>query len=162
METSRSPLQLFRRAYELGCELWSDYDSPFSRHDFTQPQLFACLALRELLGLSYRKIQAFLIDVPAWVAEGGMARAPDHNTLGRAFDALLKRREMNRALDLMAEDAEQELADALKNKPLTIDSTCYEPHHRSRHYERVCRKMGLPSGKKYAEKSGKYAAAVNA
>jgi hypothetical protein len=161
METSRSPLELFRRAYELGRELWSDYDSPFSRHDFTLPQLFACLALRQSLCLSYRKIEAFLIDVPAWLAEIGMARAPDHNTLWRAFGSLLKRREMNHSLDLMAEDEEQELSDALKKKPLTIDSTCYEPHHRSRHYDRVCRKMGLPSGK-YAEKPGKYGASVNA
>jgi hypothetical protein len=65
METSRSPLELFRRAYELGRELWPDYDGAFSRHDFTQPQLFACLALRQSPCLSYRKIEAFLIEVPA-------------------------------------------------------------------------------------------------
>jgi IS5 family transposase len=149
METSRSPLELFRRAHELGCRVWEDYDSPFSRHDFTRPQLFACLALRELLRLSYRKIEAFLIDVPQWLAEIGMSCAPDHNTLWRAFGAL------------MATDAKEELSEGLKVKPLTIDSTCYEPHHRSRHYDRVCRKIGLQSGK-YAEKPGKYGAAVNA
>jgi hypothetical protein len=33
-----------------------------------------------------------------------------------------------------------------------MDSTHYEQHHRSRHYERRCRGMGLASGAKYAEK----------
>src|SRR3954467_10103584 len=102
METSRSPLELFRRAYELGCRVWCDYDSPFSRHDFTRPQLFACLAVRESLRLSYRKAEAFLADVPDWLAAIDLGRAPDHNTLWRAFGSLLKKRRVGRALDLMA------------------------------------------------------------
>ena len=162
METSRSPLELFRRAYALGCKLWSDYDSRFSRHDFTRPQLFACLALREWLHLSYRKTEVFLIDVPQWLTEIGMNGVPDHNTLWRSFGKLLKPRKMNRALDLMASEEEDRLSKGLKSKPLTIDSTCYEPHHRSRHYDRVCRKLALAGGGKYPEKPGKYGAAVNA
>jgi hypothetical protein len=162
METSRSPLELFRRAYELGRLVWSDHDSPFSRQNFTRPQLFACLALRESLRLSYRKIEAFLIDVPEWLAEIGMSCAPDHNTLWRAFGAMLKKRKVKKALDLMASDNQHELSAGLKNKPLSIDSTCYEPHHRSRHYDRVCRKIALQTGQKYAEKPGKYGATVNA
>jgi IS5 family transposase len=146
----------------LGCRVWEDYATPFSRHDFTRPQLFACLALRESLRLSYRKIEAFLTDVPDWLAEIGMASVPDHNTLWRAFGWLIKPRAVKRALDLMAADAKEELSEGLKTKPLTIDSTCYESHHRSRHYDRVCRKIGLQTGKKYAEKPGKYGAAVNA
>lgn len=142
--------------------MWSDHDSAFSRHDFTRPQLFACLALRESLRLSYRKAEAFLIDVPDWLAAVGMAHAPDHNTLWRAFGTLLKKREVKRALDLMAADAKERLSADLKVKPLTIDSTCYEPHHRSSHYDRVCRKIGLRTGKKYARKPGKYGPAVNA
>ena len=162
METSRSPLELFRRAFELGRRLWSDYDGPFSRRDFTRPQLFACLALRESLRLSYRKTEAFLLDVPGWLDEIGMSRAPDHNTLWRAFGALPKKRDVRRALDLMAAEEKQPLAADLKAKPLTMDSTCYEPHHRSRHYDRVCRKIGSRPGNKYAEKPGKYGPAVNA
>ena len=162
METSRSPLELFRRAFELGRRLWSDHDSPFSRHDFTRPQLFACLALRESLRLSYRKTEAFLIDVPDWLAEINMADTPDHNTLWRAFGTLLKKRGVKRALDLMAADDNEQLSTDLKIKPLTIDSTCYEPHHRSRHYDRVCRKIGLQPGNKYAKRPGKYGPVVNA
>ncbi len=76
METCRSPLEVLRRAYELGHRLWPDYDSRFSRHDFTRPQLFACLTLRELLHLSYRKTEAFLLDVPDWWIEIEMKGSP--------------------------------------------------------------------------------------
>ena len=150
------------RAYELGQRLWPDYDSCFSRHDFTRPQLFACLVLRESLRLSYRKTEVFLTDVPDWLAQIHMEAAPDHNTLWRAFGKMLKKRKINRALDLLAANAAAELPEELAAKPLTMDSTCYEERHRSRHYDRVCRKIDLKPGNKYAEKPGKYGKAVNA
>jgi len=162
MQSCQSSLELMRRAYELGQRLWPDYDSPFSRHDFTRPQLFACLAVRESLRLSYRKAQAFLADVPDWLASIGMKHAPDHNTLWRAFGSLLKPRATKRALDLMADQAGDALSADLRAKPLTIDSTCYEPRHRSRHYDRACRKMDLKTGQKDSQKPGKYGPAVNA
>jgi len=142
--------------------VWPDYDSPFSRHDFTRPQLFACLAVRESLRLSYRKAEAFLADVPEWLASIGMNHAPDHNALWRAFGSLLKTRAITRALDLMADDDAGALSAELRAKPLTIDSTCYEERHRSRHYDRVCRKMDLKTGQKYAKAPGKWGRSVNA
>ena len=151
-----------RRAYELGQRVWPDYASRFSRHDFTRPQLFACLVVRESLRLSYRKAEAFLDDVPDWLAEIGLDRPPDHNTLWRAFGSLLKKHRVGRALDLLAEDERATLArDLSATKPLTIDSTCYEPRHRSRHYDRVCRKMRLNEGQKYANRPKKTAKEVN-
>jgi len=155
-------LELLRRAFELGQRVWADYDSPFSRHDFTQPQLFACLAVRESLRLSYRKTEAFLADVPDWLASIGMTHAPDHNTLWRALGALLAPRAIKRALDLLADDAADVLPLELRVKPLTIDSTCYEERHRSRHYDRVCRKMDLRPGQKYSKPPGKWGRSVNA
>ena len=142
--------------------MWPEYGSRFSRHNFTRPQLFACLVVRESLGLSYRKAEAFLADVPDWLAEVGLARPPDHNTLWRAFGSLLKKRRVDRALDLLAADEREALRGGLAAKPLAIDSTCYEPRHRSRHYDRACRKMDLEPGQKYAKEPGKYGPAVNA
>jgi hypothetical protein len=158
MQTCRSPLELFHRAYELGCRVWSDFDSPFSRQDFTRPQLFACLVLRESLQLSYRRAEAFLADVPDWLASIGMTAVPDHNTLWRAFGTLLRAGEIGRALDWMADGQRS----GVSGKPLTIDSTCYEPRHRSRHYDRVCRKRSrqdLPDGQK---RPGSHGKSVNA
>jgi len=57
------------------------YGSKFSRKDFTQPQLFACLVLREHQKKSYRGIEALLIDSPDWLADIGLTKAPDHPAL---------------------------------------------------------------------------------
>ncbi|HLL91051.1 MAG TPA: transposase [Tepidisphaeraceae bacterium] len=157
MESCRSPLAVFRRAHELGSRPWpTPHASRFSRKTFTRAQLFACLALREYLGLSYRDAQAFLADVPAWLAAAGMARAPDHNTLWRAFGTLLRPGRTAWALDLLAGDRRGELNVALRVKPLSIDATYLEPRHRSRHYDRVCRTRGED-----ARRPGKWGRSVN-
>jgi hypothetical protein len=161
METNRSVLQLMLQAYDLGQRIWPDYRNEFCRQDFTQPQLFACLVVREGLKLSYRRAEAFLLDVPDWLAKINLFQVPDHNTLWRAFGALLKKHRVEQALDLLSSQA-ADLRKELSSKPLTIDSTCYEPRHRSRHYDRVCRKMHLKKGQKHAKPPGKWGKAVNA
>jgi len=160
MESNKSVLQLMLRAYELGQRIWPDYASSFSRHDFTQPQLFACLTVRESLKLSYRKAEAFLIDVPDWLARIDLTQAPDHNTLWRAFGSLLRKKRVEKALDLLAADAKG--LGGTRTKPLTIDSTCYEPHHRSKHYDRVCRRMQRERKKKTEKPPGKWGKSINA
>lgn len=138
-----------REAHRLASRVWPSYAHPCSRHDFTLPQLFACLVVREMLCLSYRRAEALLRDSPHWLADIGMARPPDHNTLWRAFGVLVESKEVGRMLDLLAGLFARERLLGLLAKPLTIDSTCYERRHRSRHYDRVCRKMRLPEGGKY-------------
>ena len=63
-----------REAYGLACQVFKDYSHKFSRHDFTLPQLFACLIVREMLKLSYRKTEALLRDSVAWLADIGMSQ----------------------------------------------------------------------------------------
>ncbi len=144
-----------REAHDLAQGVWPAYSSPWSRHDFTLPQLFACLVVREMLKLSYRKTEALLSDSPHWLACIGMTRGPDHNTLWRAFVVLINARRVNRMLDLFADlfKSARLLRKLSSLKPLTIDSTCYERRHRSRHYDRVCRKIMLPDGAKYGGKT---------
>src|SRR4051812_24148820 len=65
METSRSPWKVLRDVYEFALKTWPNlYSSPWSRDDFTLPQLFACLVVREQLCLSYRKAEMLLRDAP--------------------------------------------------------------------------------------------------
>jgi hypothetical protein len=53
METSDSPWKVRRDAYEFALKVWPNlYSSPWRRHDFMLPQLFACLLVREHLKLS--------------------------------------------------------------------------------------------------------------
>lgn len=156
METSQSPWKVLRQAYELGQRVWpSMYSHACSRHDFTLPQLFACLVVREMLKLSYRKTEQLLRDSPTWLEAICLPRAPDHNTLWRAFAHVCATRRVNRMFDLFAElfKAKQLLPALTTFNPLTLDSTCYEQRHRSRHYDRVCRKMKLKEGGKYVEKA---------
>lgn len=140
-------------AYDLARQTLPDHTSKFSRKDFTLPQLFACLVIREMLRLSYRKTETLLRDCMAWLADIGLTHVPDHNTLWRAFGVLCTLRHMNHMLDLQVQLFGERRQLKLRRKPLAIDSTCYEQRHRSRHYERRCRHMGLIPGGKFARKS---------
>jgi len=91
-----------RAAHELAQRLLPDYTSKFSRKDYTLPQLFACLVLREHQKKSYRGIEALLNDCPDWRDEIALNDTPDHNTLCHGFKHPVRRGLMNRMLDLMA------------------------------------------------------------
>ncbi len=123
-------------AYALGVEVLPKYFSPFSRHGFTKPQLFACLVLREHQKKSFRGLEALLIDSPQWLADIGLAKAPDHNTLSRAFNEFVNPDLANSMLDLMAKLARsRKLLRGDGLKPLTLDSSLFESRHVSRHFE---------------------------
>ncbi|HEV8379776.1 MAG TPA: transposase [Tepidisphaeraceae bacterium] len=117
-----------------GCKLRRYYNK-YSRHDFTLPQLFACLVVRELLRLSYRKLEQFLQDSAEWIADLGMSRMPDHNTLCRAAARLLQENSCKRLLDEQVKWAIDARMLRLCSRPLAIDSSMFESHHVSRHYE---------------------------
>jgi hypothetical protein len=137
MLTSKSPRKVLRLAYQLGEQVLSPYASRFSRKDFTRAQLFACLVLREHQRKSFRGIEALLIDSPAWLAEIGLDKAPDHNTLCRAFDSFMKPALARSMLDLMAKLSRQRrVLKRNRRKPAAMDSSLYESRHVSRHFER--------------------------
>src|SRR4051812_44450260 len=52
--TTKSPVTLAREALAVAQESLPAYSSKFSRHDYTQHQHFALLALREFLKTDYR------------------------------------------------------------------------------------------------------------
>jgi len=128
-------------AHELACLQLPEHSCRFSRHDFTLAQLFACLVMREFFDLSYRRTEALLADAPQWLEDIGLSKAPDHNTLWRAFDSLLATRRCSRMLDLLAELFAKARLLTPRKKPLAIDSTYFEQRHRSVYYDRRCRRM---------------------
>jgi len=158
MQTSQSPRTVMRVAYRLARQLLPEHSCKFSRHDFTLAQLFACLVVREFFGLSFRGTEALLADTPQWLADVGLSKAPDHNTLWRAFESLLVARRCTRMLDLLARLFAKAKLLTLRRRPLAIDSTCYEQHHRSAHYDHRCRRMGQEGDKH----PGKWGESVNA
>ncbi len=127
-----------RLAYVAAKDRLPKYSSRFSRRDFTLPQLFACLVVKQQLKLSYRKAEVFLSDCPEWCEQIGLRYAPDHNTLCRAAKLLLSKHRANNLLDLLVQWAAQAGLLRLSTHPMAVDSTTYESHHVSRHYERRC------------------------
>ncbi len=141
-----------RAAFHLATKSLPEYSCKFSRHDFTLPQLFACLVLKEHMKRSYRGVEALLEDCESWRRDIGLSRTPDHNTLCRAAKVLLQKFRVNRMLDVVAQWAAQARMLGLSTSPLALDSTVYESHHVSRHYERRCHQTRRRMRAKDAEK----------
>jgi hypothetical protein len=136
MLTCKSPRKVMRVAWFLARGVLPDYFSKFSRHDFTVPQLFACLIVKEQQRKPYRDIEALLRDAPHWCRDIGMSKVPDHNTLCRAFHALNLIRRTGKLLDRLT----QWFAVARQlGSVVALDSSLYDPRYRSRHYEQRCR-----------------------
>ena len=144
-----------RAAWHLASQSLPDHTSKFSRRDFTLPQLFACLAVKEQMKRSYRGAEALLRDCDHWLRDVGLRRAPDHNTLCRAAAFLLTKLRVGRLLDKLVQWAALAGILKLSTDPLAIDSTTYESRHVSRHYERRCRQTRKRSRAKEAEKGRK-------
>jgi hypothetical protein len=100
METCKSPRKVLNAAYGLAVACLKEHRSRYSRKDFTGPQLFACLVLREHQKKSYRGVVALLQDCPDWCADIGLKKVPDHNTLCRAHKNLVKPGVVEKMLDL--------------------------------------------------------------
>jgi hypothetical protein len=144
-----------RAAHCLASQSLPDYSNKFSRKDFTLPQLFACLVVKEQMKRSYRGAEALLRDCDNWLRDVGLRRAPDHNTLCRAAGFLLGRFRVGRLLDKLAQWAAIARMLGLSTDPLAIDSTTYESHHVSRHYERRCHQTRKRMRERGAEKGRK-------
>jgi hypothetical protein len=125
-----------RAAHLLATQCLPKHSHRFSRHDFTLPQLFACLVIREHQKKSYRGVEALLIDCPDWLADIGLSRAPDHNTLHRAFKLLARPRRLHSMLDQTALWAQQRKLIRGRVKPIALDSSLFESRHVSRHFEK--------------------------
>ena len=115
METCKSPRKVLNAAYALAAACLEEHGSKFSRKDFTRPQLFACLVLREHQKKSYRGVVALLKDCPDWCADIGLKKVPNHNTLCRAHKNLVKPGVVEKMLDVSVRAA-RKLERAAKKK----------------------------------------------
>jgi hypothetical protein len=89
---TKSPRRVAREALAVAQEALPAYTCPTSRKDFTQPQLFAILALKAFLKTDYRGVVAVLADFPELRADLGLARVPHYSTLCYAEKRLLQKR----------------------------------------------------------------------
>ncbi|HWB08671.1 MAG TPA: hypothetical protein VFE62_23735 [Gemmataceae bacterium] len=87
---SKSPQRVIKTAYLVGQLALPDYAHLFSPKKFTQPQLFACLALKEFLQLDYRKLAALLADCSDLRAAIELAVVPHFTTFQKAAQRPLR------------------------------------------------------------------------
>ena len=88
---TKSPRRVAREALRLARDALPAYSCPTSRHDFTQAQLFAVLALKTFLKTDYRGVAAFLEDFPELRGDLGLTKVPHYSTLCYAEQRLLQK-----------------------------------------------------------------------
>ena len=86
---TKSAVALAREALVVGRRALPKYSHARSRHDFTQPQLFALLTLRQMLRLDYRGLVALLAEWAELRRALGLRKVPHYSTLCYAAHRLL-------------------------------------------------------------------------
>ena len=86
---TKSPLAVARTALDAARGALPAYSSRYSRHDFTQHQHFALLALRQFLKVDYRGLEQMLRGWAELREALGLAQVPDHSTMQKAAERLL-------------------------------------------------------------------------
>src|SRR5512135_3469809 len=89
MTTSKSPRRVLQVAYEAACRALPPHRHKFSPKKFTQPQLLACLVLKEFARLDYRGLAAHLADHPDLCRQIGLKAVPHYTTFQKAAQRLL-------------------------------------------------------------------------
>lgn len=143
MKTSKSPQAVLNTAYQVGQAQLSKYSCSSSRHDYTQPQLFACLVLKEFLRLDYRKLAALLKDTPELAQTIELHSIPHFTTFQKAAGRLLKSKQADRLLTETVKHAVRRQVIRRQIQRGAIDGTGFETRHISAYYvkrrERACK-----------------------
>lgn len=88
-QMSKSAVRVAREALRVGQAALPAYGSRTSRKDYTQPQLFALLVLRQFLRTDYRGVVT-LVDEWSEVRQAlGLAKVPHYSTLAYASRRIL-------------------------------------------------------------------------
>ena len=147
-KTSKSPKSVLLTAHRVGQRSLRAYSHLFSPKKFTQPQLFACLVLKEFLQLDYRKLSSLLTDTPTLCASIGLEQVPHFTTFQKAHDRLLGSRRAKRLLDETVDGAIKHKLMKRKVKLAAIDGTGFESRHVSTYYAKRKQKTAGKKGRK--------------
>jgi Transposase DDE domain len=132
--TSKSPRRVLQVAYDAACQALPAHRHRFSPKKFTQPQLLACLVLKEFLRLDYRGFAEHLADHSELTRLIDLKAVPHFTTFQKAADRLLRAVPGRMMFDAVLERA---LKDKVRKRrvPLAaIDGTGMESRHVSRYY----------------------------
>lgn len=136
MRTTKSPRRVLQYAYLIGLATLRLYTCKYSRKTFTQPQLFACLVLKEFLQLDYRKLSALLRDSPDLAGVVELKTIPHFTTFQKAAARLLAAKPARRLLDKTIHVAKWQRNLSGKVALAALDGTGLETRHASSYYVR--------------------------
>ena len=147
-KTSKSPKAVLLTAHRVGRKRLRTYAHLFSPKKSTQPQLFACLVMKEFMRLDYRKLSALLADAPTLAAAIGLESIPHFTTFQKAHDRLLGARRAKRLLDETVDGAIRHKLMRRKVKLAAIDGTGFESRHVSVYFAKRREKTAGNKGRK--------------
>jgi hypothetical protein len=121
-------------ALAIGSKVFRLYSHRCSPKTFTQPQLFACLVLKEAMKLDYRGAAALLADSFSLREAIGLKETPHFTTLQKASKRLLCRSRVRRLLDHTITRARRAKILRKRVALAAIDSSGFEAQHASRYF----------------------------
>lgn len=107
----------------------SEYSSKFSRKDFTQQQLLALLCVKEKTKQKWKDFEDLLFNMPRISEALGLDKTPHFTTLNKFF-LRLKKKNISNLITLTA---------GRSSGLLSIDATCVDRRHTSKHYVKRCK-----------------------
>src|SRR5580658_4009508 len=131
MISSKSPRKVAMVALAAGKDAFSDYSHKYSPRKFTQPQLFACLVLKEFEKKDYRGIAALLADCSDLRDAIGLRFVPHFTTLQKASVRLLKLRHVR---PLVQRTVRMIHRRSRRVSHAAGDSSGFDAHHASRYF----------------------------
>jgi hypothetical protein len=142
MISSKSPRTVAAVALEAGRQVFSDYSHVYSPRKFTQPQLFACLVLKDFEKKDYRGVRQLLEDCADLRDAIGLKTIPHFTTLQKASGRLLKQKQERQLVD----DTVGRIRKRSKIvKYAAADSSGFDAHHASRYF--ILRTQAYKKGK---------------
>ncbi len=88
---TKSAVNLAQAALTVGSASLPAYANKYSRHDFTQPQLFAILVLRHFLKTDYRGVVTLLGEWSELRRALKLKKVPNYSTLWHVEQKLIKK-----------------------------------------------------------------------
>jgi len=140
MQTTKSTLAVARTALEAAKRALPDYSCPKSPKKFTQPQLLACLVVKEFQNLDYRGIHVMLAEWSDLRNVLGLDKVPHFTTLCQAAKRLLAKAKADRVqAEILALCRKAKILKKRTSRA-AIDSTGLETRHVSAYFTRRCKR----------------------
>jgi hypothetical protein len=134
MTTTKSPKAIALVAYATALRALPLHRRKKSPKKFTQPQLVACLALKEFFNTDYRGIAAILADSSDLRDILELQQVPHYTTLQKASRRITKKKALDKLMHEILNLAVEAKILKKKSAHAGLDGTGFESHHVSSYF----------------------------